>query len=86
MSKIIKYNLCTMVNHGTIEQPEWEEVLTPVEMGWNESNEEIAKVEAYNGEYAIVDDGVEESTEPTSEERIAELEEALDMLLTGVVE
>ena len=26
-------------------------------MGWNEINEEIAKAEAYNGEYTIVDDG-----------------------------
>ena len=29
----------------------------PVEMGWNEVNEEIAKREAYNGEYTIEDDG-----------------------------
>lgn len=82
--KTIKYNLCTMVNHGTTEQPAWEEILTPVEMGWNEINEEIAKREAYNGEYTIVDDGVEETAEPTQEERIAELEEALYMLLNGV--
>ena len=28
-----------------------------VEMTWNEQNEEIAKREAYNGEYEIFDDG-----------------------------
>lgn len=75
-----------MVNHGTEEKPKWEEVLSPVEMGWNEINEEVAKAEAYNGEYTIEDDGTEESTEPTQEERITELEEALDMLLNGVTE
>ena len=29
----------------------------PVEMGWNEINEEVAKREADNGEYTIEDDG-----------------------------
>ena len=29
----------------------------PVEVGWNEVNEEIARGEADNGEYSIVDDG-----------------------------
>lgn len=38
MSKILKYNLCTKVNHGTQEQPQWEEILSPVTMGWNETN------------------------------------------------
>ena len=58
----------------------------PVEMGWNETNEAIAKKEADNGEYVIEDDGVEEVAEPTQEERIAELEEALALLLSGVTE
>lgn len=30
---------------------------TPVEMGWNETNEEIAKKEADNGKYTVDDDG-----------------------------
>lgn len=85
--KILKYNICTRVNHGTDEKPEIEEILSPVEMGWSESNEEIAKKEAYNGEYTIEDDGLPEPEgQLTSEERIAELEEALDMLLNGVTE
>ena len=54
--KIIKYNFCTKVNHGTEEEPQIEEILSPVTMGWDEANEEIAKKEAYNGEYTIVDD------------------------------
>lgn len=43
--KILKYNFC----------PE-EGILFPVEMDWNEANEEIAKREAHNGEYTIEDD------------------------------
>lgn len=67
--KIIKYNLCTKVNRGTKENPEMEEILSPVTMGWNEINEEIAKKEAYNGEYAIEDDGQPEPVkEPTTDD------------------
>ena len=84
--KTIKYNLCTRVNHGAEENPVWEEVLSPITMGWNEVNEEIAKREAYNGEYTVEDDGVEEPAAPSQEERIAELEEALTLLLSGVTE
>ena len=51
--KIIKYNLCTRVNRGTEDAPVIEEILSPVEMGWNEKNEEIAKREAHKGEYTI---------------------------------
>ena len=50
---------------------------------WSEANEEIAKMEAYNGEYTIEDDGQEEPQ--TAEQRIAELEEALNALLEGLV-
>ena len=53
--KVLKYNLCTRVNHGTAESPVWENILAPVVMGWNEVNEETAKREAYNGEYTIDD-------------------------------
>ena len=62
--KILKYNLCTIINHGTEEEPKIEAILSPVTMGWNEANEEIAKKEAYNGEYTIEDDGQPEP-EPT---------------------
>jgi len=48
MAKVIKYNFCA---------DESGEILIPVEMGWNEINEEIAKREAYNGEYTVEDDG-----------------------------
>jgi hypothetical protein len=85
--KILIYNLCTRVNHGTEEEPKMQEILTPVRMGWNEANEEIAKREAYNGEYTIEDDGQPEpESVPSPEERIAELEETLELLLSGVTE
>lgn len=83
--RILKYNLCTRVNHGTEEEPKIEEILSPVTMGWNEANEEIAKKEAYKGEYTIEDDGQPEAP-PTDAERIAELEAALELLLSGVTE
>lgn len=67
--KILKYNLCTKVDHGTEDEPKIEEILYPVTMGWNEANEEIAKKEAYNGEYTIEDDGQPESVaEPTTDD------------------
>ncbi len=58
MAKIIKYNLCTKINHGTAEEPQIDEIFYPITMTWNEANEEIAKREAYNGEYTIEDDGM----------------------------
>ena len=58
---ILKYNICTRVNHGTEEEPNIKETVSSVEMSWNEANEEIAKCEAYNGEYEISDNGVEET-------------------------
>lgn len=68
--KIIKYNLCTKVNYGTEAKPKWEEILTPVQMGWSEANEEIAKREAYNGEYTIEDDGQPEPDTATTDDVI----------------
>lgn len=81
--KIICYQLLTEVDHGTENAPVVEWVLSSVTMPWNEVNESIAKAEALNGAYTIEDDGVEETAVPTQEERIAELEEALELLLSG---
>ena len=88
MAKVISYKFMSCeINHGTKEQPEIEQIFLHKSMGWNEANEEIAKREAYNGEYTIEDDGQPEpETQPTPEERIAELEQALELLLSGVTE
>lgn len=85
--KKIKYKfLSCEVNHGTEENPDIEQIFLDKSMGWNEANEEIAKREAYNGEYTIEDDGQPEPIpQQTQEERIAELEEMLNALL-GVSE
>lgn len=69
------------------------EVLCGVERPYSEANKEIAKREAYNGEYTIEDDGEEELTKPSLENRVENLEtetsdlsEALEMILNGVTE
>lgn len=80
--KIIKYNLCTKINHGTEENPVIDEILSPVEMGWNEANEEIAKREAHNGVYTVEDDGIEEIIIPTQLDRI-ESQVAYIAMMTG---
>ena len=67
--KVIKYQLCTEVNRGTKEQPNIEQVFSEVSNGWSEANEKIAKAEAYNGEYEIIDDG-EPAPAPTQLDRI----------------
>ena len=67
--KWLKYNICDFANIGTEEEPQIAEVFSPVTMGWNEVNEEIAKREAYNGEYTIEDDGEPNPVaEPTTDE------------------
>ena len=67
--KVLKYRLMTEVNYGTEEQPDIQQIFSDVTMGWSESNEEIAKREAYNGEYTIEDDGQPEP-EPTEQEQL----------------
>lgn len=55
-----------------------------VEMGWNETNEEIAKREADNGDYTVEDDGVEEFAEPTQLDRI-EAQVTYNSLILGTL-
>ena len=67
--KVLKYHLMTEVNHGTEEQPDIQQIFSDVSLGWSEANEELAKREAYNGEYTIEDDGAPEPA-PTQIDRI----------------
>ena len=67
--KVLKYRLMTEVNHGTEAEPKIEQVFSAVTLGWSETNEKIAKAEAYNGEYTIEDDGKPEPA-PTQLDRI----------------
>ena len=70
MAKVIKYFRCIEEN---------EENLIPVEIGWNEINEEIAKREAHKGEYTIEDDG-----QPEPETKV-NTDDVLDAML-GVMQ
>lgn len=69
--KIIKYQLCTEVDHGTEDKPDIQQIFSSATLGWSEGNEEIAKREAYNGEYEIIDDGEAEPVTPPSNEELA---------------
>ncbi len=72
--KIIQYKLLTG------DGPE-------VTMTYSEENLLIAQAEAWNGDVEVVDDGQPEPEQtPTDSERIRELEEALELLLSGATE
>ncbi len=74
MKKIVYDVLGTLHEYDPATESDKDvETLIRVEREYNEANEEIAKMEAYNGEYTIVDDGVE----PTPAEKIAELKKQL---------
>lgn len=85
MAKIIKYNLCTRVNHGTEEEPKIVEILSPVTMGWNEVNEEIAKREAYEGKYIIEDDGQPDVAAEPSQLDIIEAQVTYTAMMTDTL-
>lgn len=69
MAKVIKYRfLSCEVKHGTVESPEIEQIFIDKSVGWNETNEETAKKEAYNGEYTIEDDGQPEPDTATTDD------------------
>ncbi len=90
--KIIKYKyLSAEINHGTEETPDIEQILLTKELHCPsqavfDENYHIAEEEAV-GEITVEDDGTPEPAEElTPEQRIAELEEALALLLSGVTE
>lgn len=75
MKKCIHYHLHTRINRGTDDAPNWEDILTPVVLDWNEKNEEIAKLEAHNGTYSIADSDIEETQPSTIESRLQNIEQ-----------
>lgn len=90
MAKAIKYKfLSCEINHGTEENPDIEQIFLDVSMGWNEANEEIAKREAYNGEYTIEDDGqpdpeAEPSAQDDTDAMLIDHEYRLTLLELGI--
>ena len=74
-------------NDGTEESPDIKQHFITKDFPYSEEGLEAAKREANNGEYEIYEDEQPEPAEqPTPEQRIAELEEALALLLSGVTE
>lgn len=53
--KKLKYKILVEVNHGTDELPNVKQTFVNKSIPYSEANEELAKAEAYNGEYAIID-------------------------------
>lgn len=69
--KKLKYQLCTEINRGTEDDPQIEQMFSAVTLDWSAANEELAKLEAYNGEYEIIDDGEPEPVAPPTNEELA---------------
>lgn len=83
--KYIRYYFNIPTNIGTEDSPEWKDTLFLKTNPYSEANEEIAKREAYNGEYSIEDDGIEEVVEPTQLDRV-ESQVAYLAMMTGYEE
>lgn len=91
MAKTIKYKfLSCEVNHGTEEAPDMEQIILdkaiecPTQAAYV-ANYAIAEKEAIPGTIEV--SGEFDPDQPrTDSERIAELEEALELLLSGVTE
>ena len=67
--KRIKYLILEEHNYGTEGEPKVERTLKYKYAPWSLANEEAVKSDAYNGEYAIEDDG-EPEPEPTEQEQL----------------
>lgn len=84
--KIIKYKfLSCEVNNGTEDEPKIEQIFIDKSMPWNEAKEDIAKREAYNGEYTIEDDGQPEPAETPSQLDIIEAQVAYTAMMTDTL-
>ena len=84
--KIIKYKfLSAGVNRGTEEKPEIEQIFFEKSIGWSESNEEIAKKEAYNGEYTIDDNGHPEPENTPTQLDVIEAQVAYTAMMTDTL-
>ncbi len=81
--KIIKYQLCTEVNHGTEDKPKIEQVFSAVTLGWNEANEKIAKVEAYNGEYTVEEEPDDRPFTEIQAEKLSNLSETCNQTIVA---
>lgn len=83
--KWLKYRLCHSLNNGTEENPKLEDVFTEIALSWSELNEEIAKREAYNGEYTIEDDGQPDPVEAPSQLDVIEAQVTYTAMMTDTL-
>lgn len=81
--KAIKYQLCTEVNHGTEDEPNIEQVFSAVTLGWSEANEQIAKAEAYNGQYTIEEELDNRPFEEIQTEKLSSLSEICNQTIVA---
>lgn len=81
--KVLKYQLCTEVNHGTKDKPNIEQVFSAVTLGWSEANEKIAKTEAYNGEYIIEEESDNRPFEEIQTEKLSSLSEICNQTIVA---
>lgn len=81
--KVIKYQLCTEINHGTEDEPNIEQVFSAVTLGWSEANETIAKAEAYNGEYTIEEEPDNRPFEEIQIEKLSNLSETCNQTIVA---
>ena len=68
--KWIRYYINTPVNTGTDSEPVYVDNLSKKSVWYTEDNIALAEEEAYNGEYTIDDDGIEEVNKPTQLDKI----------------
>ena len=81
--KVLKYRLMTEVNHGTDEQPDIQQIFSGVSLGWSEANEELAKREAYNGEYTIEEVPDDRPLDEIRTDKLAELSASCNTAITA---
>ena len=81
--KVLKYRFMTEVNHGTEEQPDIVQIFSDVSLGWSEANEEIAKREAYNGEYTIVEEPDDRPLDEIRADKLEELSSSCNATITA---
>ena len=81
--KVLKYRLMTEVNHGTEEQPDIQQIFSDVSLSWSEVNEELAKREAYNGEYTIEEEPDDRPLDEIRADKLAELSDSCNAAITA---
>ena len=81
--KIIKYQIVTEENRGTEEAPQIEKVVAEMMISWSISNEELAKQEAYNGEYTIEEEPDDRPLDEIRADKLAELSAACNAAITA---